>query len=60
MVGHSDLEVMMKIALVIEVEITEPDPELNDKILGRIYTLDGVEDVRLLFASQQEPKQEKY
>lgn len=50
----------MKIALVIEVEITEPDPELNDKILGRIYTLDGVKDVRLLFASQQEPKQEKY
>ena len=46
----------MKIELIIEVEVKYEDPELTDKILGRIYTLDGVEDVRLI----QETKPEQY
>ena len=38
----------MKIQLIIEVEVRHEDPELVDKILGRIYTMDSVEDVRLI------------
>lgn len=38
----------MKIELKILVEVKYLDPELIDKILGRIYTIEPVEDVRLI------------
>ena len=44
----------MKIELKILVEVKYLDPELIDKILGRIYTLDLVEDVRLVEQTNEE------
>lgn len=33
--------------LNIEIELEKPVADLADKVMGRIYTLDGVKDVRL-------------
>ena len=33
--------------LTIEINTTKDDPMLVDKALGRIYTIDGVEDVQI-------------
>lgn len=38
----------MKTVLVIEVTHTRPIPDLEDIAAGRIYTMDNVEDVRIL------------
>ena len=44
--------------LTIEINTTKDDPMLVDKALGRIYTIDGVEDVRLLDTGIEELEQE--
>jgi hypothetical protein len=36
----------MKTIITLEVTHTKPIPDLVEKIEGRAYTLDGVEDVR--------------
>lgn len=45
----------MEIEIKIIVTTRMEDPELIDKILGRIYTLDAVTDVKLA----EEPKKEE-
>lgn len=49
---------MKKVILTIEVVTTKDDPALVDKALGRIYTMDGVEDARLVEAAIDELEQE--
>lgn len=49
----------METTLTIIVTTDRDDPELVDKILGRIYTLDAVSDVKL--AKDKKPaKRERY
>ena len=38
--------------IVLELVLTKDTPDLLDKVAGRAYTIDGVEDVRLV---EQEP-----
>jgi hypothetical protein len=45
---------MEKIILIIEINVRADDPELTDKILGRIYTMDAVEDVRLIHETKNQ------
>lgn len=39
---------MKTLTLTLEVDVKGDDPALLDKIAGRAYTIDGVEDVRVL------------
>lgn len=44
--------------LTIEIDTTKQTPDLIDKVLGRIYTIDGVEDVRVIESGIEELEQE--
>ena len=44
--------------LTIEIDIKKETPDLIDKALGRIYTIDGVEDVRVIESGIEELEQE--
>ena len=39
---------MKTITIALEIDITKDDPSLLDKVAGRAYTIDGVEDVRVV------------
>jgi hypothetical protein len=45
--------------ITIEVIQTKHDPLIVDKILGRIYSLDGVEDVELLDVQEKMEKKDE-
>ena len=44
--------------ITIEIKQRKEDPELLDKVLGRIYTLDSVEDVKLIETKESENESE--
>ena len=39
---------MKTLTLTLEIDVKGDDPALLDKIAGRAYTIDGVEDVRVV------------